>query len=140
MHKRPPRLALLLLTAAAFGTTACDASSTDSSAPSAASSAPSASTSPSASAAPTPQGRGLKGPAAALFLKTLREHHPDLDHIDDDALVAEGDALCTVRGAALGEQFTKSTHRLGTTKKQTSSIMGAAHALCRDKDDQLFAR
>ncbi|WP_306333296.1 hypothetical protein [Streptomyces sp. KL118A] len=137
MHKRPPRLALLLLTAAAFGTTACDASGTDASAPSASTSP---SPSPSASAAPAPEGRGLQGPAAGLFLKTLREHHPDLDHIEDDALVAEGDALCTVRGAALGEQFTKSTHRLGTTKKQTSSIMGAAHALCRDKDDQLFAR
>ncbi|MEU6820602.1 hypothetical protein ABZ921_08240 [Streptomyces atriruber] len=144
MYKRPPCLALLLLTAAAFCATACDASGTDSSAHSApsTSSAPSASTSPSpsASAAPTPEGRGLKGPAAGLFLKTLREHRPDLDHIDDDALVAEGDALCTVRGAALGEQFTKSTRRLGITKKQTSSIMGAAHALCRDKDDQLFAR
>ncbi|MFH8609497.1 hypothetical protein ACH4D5_18665 [Streptomyces sp. NPDC018029] len=134
MRKRLPRSRLVLVLAAiALGTTACGPSD-DSSAPA----APSASASPSVSASPVPEGRGLQGPAAAFFLKTLRKHYPDLDHIKDDALVAEGDALCTVRGAALGEQFTESTRRLGTTKKQTSRIMGAAHALCRDKEDQLF--
>ncbi|MFI7322152.1 hypothetical protein [Streptomyces venezuelae] len=134
MLKRLPRLTLPLLTVLVLGTTGCGASDTDA----ASTKAPTASPTPSTSAAPAPKGRGLKGTAAAFFLKTLRENYPDLDHIDDDALVAEGDALCTVRGAALGEQFTKSTRRLGTTKVQTSRIMGVAHGLCRDKDDQLF--
>ncbi|MFF8658164.1 hypothetical protein [Streptomyces huasconensis] len=135
MHKRLPQLALLL-TVLAVGATACG--------PSDAASAPSASTPTAAgtptpaSASPSPRGRGLKGAAAAFYLKTLRKHYPDLDHISDDALVAEGDALCTIRGAALGEQFTKSTRRLGTSKVQTSRIMGAAHALCRDEDEQLY--
>ncbi|WP_399926063.1 hypothetical protein [Streptomyces kanamyceticus] len=141
MRQRLPQLALLLA-ALAVGATACGSSDT-SSAPSAnasttagGSAAASAPTAPSASA--SPRGRGLKGPAAAFYLKTLRKHYPDLDHIGDDALVAEGDALCTIRGAALGEQFTKSTRRLGTTKKQTSRIMGVAHGLCRDEDEQLY--
>ncbi|MFI1679229.1 hypothetical protein [Streptomyces sp. NPDC020607] len=133
MLKRLPWLTLPLLTVLVLGTTGCGASD---------SKASDKSRTPSASApatpSTTPKGRGLKGPAAALYLKTLRKHYPDLDHIDDDALVAEGDALCTVRGAAIGEQFTKSTRRLGTTKVQTSRIMGVAHGLCRDKDDQLF--
>ncbi|MBM7170575.1 hypothetical protein JQK87_19710 [Streptomyces sp. G44] len=135
MHKRLPQLALLL-TVLAVGATACGSSDT-ASAPSA--STPTAASTPTpASASPSPRGRGLKGAAAAFYLKTLRKHYPDLDHIGDDALVAEGDALCTIRGAALGEQFTKSTRRLGTTKKQTSRIMGVAHSLCRDEDEQLF--
>ncbi|AZM53692.1 hypothetical protein DMA15_14835 [Streptomyces sp. WAC 01529] len=135
MHKRLRRLAVLLAVIA-VGATACG--------PSDASSAPSASTptavsTPTApSASPSARGRGLKGAAAAFYLRTLRKHYPDLDHISDDALVAEGDALCTIRGAALGEQFTKSMRRLGTSKKQTSRIMGAAHGLCRDEDEQLY--
>ncbi|MFD6435317.1 hypothetical protein [Streptomyces venezuelae] len=137
MHKRLPWLALPLLTVLVLGTTGCGASDTDASDTDA--SDTSRSSSPSAHPTPAaPQGRGLKGPAAEFFLKTLRKNYPDLDHIDDEALVAEGDALCTVRGAALGEQFKKSTRRLGTTKVQTSRIMGAAHGLCRDKEDQLF--
>ncbi|MEU5685612.1 hypothetical protein [Streptomyces venezuelae] len=134
MHKRLPRLALPLLTVLVLGTTGCGGSDTNAS-DTPRTSSPSAHPTPAA-----PQGRGLKGPAAEFFLKTLRKNYPDLDHIDDDALVAEGDALCTIRGAALGEQFKESTRRLGTTKVQTSRIMGAAHALCRDKDDQLFDR
>lgn len=140
MHKRLPLLAFLL-TAIALGTTACGPSGdTADSRPSASAAPTSAAAAPSASASPSPRGRGLQGAAPALFLKTLRKHYPELDHIGDDALVAEGDALCTIRGAALGEQFKKSTRRLGTTKEQTSAIMGVAHSLCRDKDDQLFQR
>ncbi|WP_409236762.1 hypothetical protein [Streptomyces sp. PA5.6] len=137
MLKRLPRLTLPLLTVLVLGTTGCGTSDTDASD---ASRAPSTSATATPSTPPSgpPKGRGLKGPAAEFFLKTLRDNYPDLDHIDDDALVAEGDALCTVRGAAIGEQFKKSTRRLGTTKVQTSRIMGAAHGLCRDKDDQLF--
>ncbi|MEU5897750.1 MULTISPECIES: hypothetical protein [Streptomyces] len=140
MLKRLPRLTLPLLTVLVLGTTGCGASDTDASDGTAADKprTPSASASVTPSAPPAPKGRGLKGAAAAFFLKTLRENYPDLDHIDDDALVAEGDALCTVRGPALGDQFTESTRRLGTTKVQTSRIMGVAHGLCRDKDDQLF--
>ncbi|MFK4066144.1 hypothetical protein [Streptomyces sp. NPDC029674] len=136
MHQRSPRL-VLLFAAVALTATACGSpgdSSSDSSSPS----APSASTSPSASASAVPEGRGLQGPAAAFFLRSLRKNYPDLDRISDDALVAEGDALCTIRGAALGEQFTKSMRRLGTTKKQTSRILGTAHGLCRDREDQLY--
>ncbi|MGA4849352.1 hypothetical protein ACOBQB_24985 [Streptomyces sp. G5(2025)] len=135
MHKRLPRLALLL-TAVVIGATGCGSSDTSATPPGHASTA--ASKPAAASASPSPRGKGLKGAAAAFYLKTLRKHYPDLDHIGDAALVAEGDALCTVRGAALGEQFTKSTRRLGTTKKQTSRIMGVAHGLCRDEDEQLF--
>ncbi|MEV7196791.1 hypothetical protein AB0N81_34070 [Streptomyces sp. NPDC093510] len=133
MYQRSPRLVLLFAAVAtvALGATACSQSSDTSS-------ASSARTSPSASVSAVPEGRGLQGPAAAFFLKSLRKNYPDLDRISDDALVAEGDALCTIRGAALGEQFTKSMRRLGTTKKQTSRILGTAHGLCRDEEDQLF--
>ncbi|WP_431041062.1 hypothetical protein ACQUSR_03610 [Streptomyces sp. P1-3] len=138
MHKRLPLLALCL-TAVALGTTSCGTSGdADDSRPRASAPPSGAAASASAGASPVPQGRGLTGLLPKFFLKTLRDNYPDLDHISDDVLVAHGDAFCTIRGAALGEQFKKSMRQLGTTKEQTSRIMGAAHGLCRDKDDQLF--
>ncbi|WP_190128678.1 hypothetical protein [Streptomyces mashuensis] len=61
----------------------------------------------------------------------MRKQYPELDHISDEKLLAHGNAFCTIRGAALGDQFKKSMGELGTTPKQTSGLLGAAHGLCR---------
>lgn len=139
MHKRLPLLATCLVLAA-FGISACGPSG-DSGASSAATPAPaSASGSASASAAPagspsaTPdEVRGLTGFAAKFYLKTIREHYPDLDRISDDVLVAHGNALCITRGQAFVDQALKTKRELGITGKQTSQIMGTAHGMCGRK-------
>ncbi|MGW1073903.1 hypothetical protein [Streptomyces sp. NPDC002537] len=134
MYKRLPSLALCLA-AAVLGTSACGASgesrSSASAAPAAASSAPAAAPSEQSAATGPAEARTLTALSSMLYLRTVRKNYPDLERIDDDALVEHGNALCTTRGAALGDQFKKTVKELDITPKQASGIMGAAHAFCR---------
>ncbi|MGH4029389.1 hypothetical protein ACQB60_10690, partial [Actinomycetota bacterium Odt1-20B] len=133
MHKRHPLLVLGLMAAFTLGTSACGPSDDKPSSASGESARTSASdrAAPSASAsASAAKGPGLKGAQPAFFLKTIRDNYPDLDRIGDEELVAHGDALCTVRGAAIGDQFKKTVRELGISKKQASRITGVAHGLC----------
>ncbi|MFE5872810.1 hypothetical protein ACFQ6V_29720 [Streptomyces roseifaciens] len=136
MHKRLPLLAVCL-TVAAFGASACDpsgdggssASATPTTAPASASAEPSGS--PSAASAEV---RGLTGLSAKLYLKTIREHYPDLDRISDDVLVTHGNALCVANGQALVDQAIKTKQELELTGKQASAILGSAHGSCGRKN------
>ncbi|MEU8918921.1 hypothetical protein [Streptomyces nigrescens] len=74
--------------------------------------------------------RGLTGPSARLYLRTVREHYPDLDRISDDVLVAHGNALCVARGQALVDQAKKTKKELEVTGRQASQILGTAHGHC----------
>ncbi|MEU2870592.1 hypothetical protein ABZ769_15510 [Streptomyces olivoreticuli] len=133
MYKRLPMLALCLA-AAVLGTSACSASgdSRSSSSASAAPSTASASAAPSESPSGTPaEARKLTGLLAAFYLKTIRENYPDLSHIDDDVLIAHGDAFCAARGQALADQAKKTSRELGLNPTQTVQIMGTAHGVCR---------
>ncbi|MFD5700271.1 hypothetical protein [Streptomyces lasiicapitis] len=132
MHQRLPLLAVCLVFAA-FGASACDSSGDRGS------SAPARPTDTSASASAAPSGspsaapdelRGLTGPSAKLYLKTIRDHYPDLDRISDDVLVAHGNALCLARGQALVDQAKKTKQELELTGKQASQVLGTAHGHC----------
>ncbi|GAA2916564.1 hypothetical protein GCM10020221_10630 [Streptomyces thioluteus] len=130
MHKRLPLLAVCLA-AAAFGTSACGASGDSGSSASAASASASASAAPSGSPSATPaELRGLTGLSAKLYLRTIRKHYPDLDRIDDDTLVAHGNALCLANGQALVDQAIKTKKELELTGQQASQILGTAHGSC----------
>ncbi|WP_058043324.1 hypothetical protein [Streptomyces roseifaciens] len=132
MHKRLPLLAVCL-TVAAFGASACgpsgDSKSSASATPAAASVSASAAPSGSPSAAPA-EVHGLTGLSAKLYLRTIREHYPDLDRISDDVLVTHGNALCVARGQALVDQAKKTKQELELTGKQASQILGTAHGNC----------
>ncbi|WP_206506534.1 hypothetical protein [Streptomyces chrestomyceticus] len=137
MHKRLPLLATCLALAA-FGISACgpsgDRGARSSATPAPASASASASAAPTGSPSATPaELRGLTGLAAKFYLKTIREHYPDLDHISDDVLVAHGNALCVARGQAFVDQALKTKRELGITGKQTSRIIGTAHGSCGRK-------
>ncbi|MEU1131913.1 hypothetical protein ABZ383_18950 [Streptomyces sp. NPDC005900] len=133
MYKRLPVLALCLA-AADLGTSACDDDGDDrprasASEPSTTASEPSAGASTSAPSAAEP--RKLTGVMSKLYLKTIRDHYPDLADIDDATLLAHGNAFCAARGKALGDQAKKTMREIDTTPKQTAQIMGTAHGLCR---------
>lgn len=132
MHKRLPLLAAGLALAA-LGTSACgssdDRGSSTSATPTAES--PSRSATPSGSPSKAPADvRELKGLSAKLYLKTIRDHYPDLDRIDDDVLVTHGNALCVARGQDLVDQAKKTKRELRLTGKQASRILGTAHGSC----------
>ncbi|KNB51010.1 hypothetical protein [Streptomyces caatingaensis] len=138
MHKRLPLLAVCLA-AAAFGASACGgsgdggASASKASAP--ASAAPSAPSAPSGSPSAAPgEARGLTGLSAKLYLRTIRKNHPDLDRVDDDTLVAHGNALCLANGQALVDQVKKTKQELELTGKQASAVLGSAHGSCGRKN------
>ncbi|QEV21755.1 hypothetical protein [Streptomyces alboniger] len=133
MYKRLPVLALCLATAA-LGISACDDSGDNrSGAPArAASTAPPSPESPSAaSSGDDAKPRQLTGAMPAFFLKTIRDHYPDMDNISDEKLLAHGNAFCAAEGQALADQAKKTMKELGTTPKQTARIMGSAHGYCR---------
>lgn len=130
MHKRLPLLTVCLALAA-FGASACGSSGDRGASASATPAAASASAAPSGSPSAAPaEVRGLTGPSAKLYLKTVREHYPDLDRISGDALVAHGNALCVARGQALVDQAKKTKQELELTGKQASQILGTAHGYC----------
>ncbi|WP_405661757.1 hypothetical protein [Streptomyces sp. RK9] len=136
MHKRLPLLAVCL-TLAAFGATACGSSGDREAKASATPTATSATAATSSSAAPpgspsaSPDGaRELTEVSAAFYLKTIREHYPDLDRIDDDVLVAHGSALCAAHGQALVDQVKKTRRELDLDGKQASRVLGTAHGSC----------
>ncbi|WP_411135220.1 hypothetical protein [Streptomyces sp. C10] len=72
----------------------------------------------------------LTGPSARLYLRTVREHYPDLDRTSDDVLVARGNALCVARGQALVDQAKKTKKELEVTGRRASQILGTAHGHC----------
>ncbi|WP_424890127.1 hypothetical protein [Streptomyces sp. XH2] len=140
MHKRLPLLAVCLAVAA-LGVSACGPSGdSGSSAPATSASTPtpiptpastSASDAPSKSPSAAPEEvRGLTALSAKLYLKTIREHYPDLDRISDDVLVTHGNALCLARGQALVDQVKKTKQELELSGKQASAVLGTAHGLC----------
>ncbi|MEV5238106.1 hypothetical protein AB0K89_03080 [Streptomyces cinnamoneus] len=147
MYKRLPLLALCL-TAAALGTSACDASGDSrSSAPTASASAsapaatapataPASASTPAGAPSANPSGspaeaRALTGLMREVYLRTLRKNYPDLDRISDDVLVEHGNAFCAARGQALGDQAKKTMKELDLTPKQATPIVATAHAYCR---------
>jgi hypothetical protein len=126
MRQRPPLLAAALcLAVAAFGASACGSSDDREASASATPATPSVTT----SAAPA-EARGLTGLSAELYLKTIREHYPDLDRIADDVLVAHGDALCLADGQDLVDQVKQTKQELELTGKQASRVLGTAHGYC----------
>ncbi|GAA0459058.1 hypothetical protein ACFQ2B_22330 [Streptomyces stramineus] len=125
MYKRLPSLALVL-TVAVLGTSACEKSGDKDAA---ASPAP-ATVSATPSASPE-KVRTLTGASSGLYLMILRKNYSDLSHIDDDTLVAHGNALCVARGQALGDQAKKTMRELDITPKQATQIMATAHTFCR---------
>ncbi|WP_069883679.1 hypothetical protein [Streptomyces luteocolor] len=130
MYKRLPMLTVCFALAA-FGASACGPSKDGGASVSATPATQSASANPSESpSAPPAEARGLKGLSARLYLRTIREHYPDLDDISDEELVAHGDALCAARGQALVDQAKKTKKELGLTGKQASQILGTAHGSC----------
>ncbi|EPH44132.1 hypothetical protein ABT390_12485 [Streptomyces aurantiacus] len=133
MRKRLPLFAACLALAA-FGASACgssdDGGSGSSSTPKAAASESAPVTAPGSPSASPADVRGLKGVAAKLYLKTIRDHYPDLDRVSDDELVAHGDALCLAQGQDLVDQAKKTKRELELTGKQASRILGTAHGMC----------
>ncbi|OEJ28639.1 hypothetical protein AR457_33485 [Streptomyces agglomeratus] len=137
MYKRLPIL-VLCLTVACLGTSACDDSGDNrpgTPAPAtSANGAPSKTTreaTPAGSSADRAEPRQLTGVLAKLYLKTVRDHYPDMAHISDEALLIHGNAFCAAQGVALADQAKKTMKELGTTSKQTARIMGSAHGYCR---------
>ncbi|MFD0413353.1 hypothetical protein [Streptomyces sp. NPDC127108] len=130
MHKRLPLLAACL-TLAALGASACGSSGDREASASATPTTASASATPSRGPSASPDGaRGLTELSAAFYLKTIREHYPDLDRISDDVLVAHGSALCAAHGQALVDQVKKTRRELKVDGKQASRILGTAHGSC----------
>ncbi|MFG2294893.1 hypothetical protein [Streptomyces sp. NPDC048603] len=133
MHQRLPLLAVCL-TLTALGASACGPSGgagASASATPAATPSVSASAAPSASPSAAPaEARGLTGLSAKLYLRSIRKHYPDLDRINDDVLVAHGNALCLAYGQALVDQAIKTKQELELTGKQASQVMGTAHGSC----------
>ncbi|MEV5976709.1 hypothetical protein [Streptomyces sp. NPDC052114] len=130
MYKRLPLLTVCLALAA-FGVSACGSSGDGGESTAATPPKASASAAPSVRPSETPaEARRLTGLSAKLYLRTIREHYPDLDDISDDELVAHGDALCVAQGQALVDQAKKTKKELALTGKQASRILGTAHGSC----------
>lgn len=65
----------------------------------------------------------------AFFLKTIRDHVPELAGIEPDSLVKHANALCTARGQALKDQLEKTREELKLDRNQMAKL--TAHALVR---------
>ncbi|UFQ13755.1 MULTISPECIES: hypothetical protein [Streptomyces] len=75
--------------------------------------------------------KSLTGILAKLYLKSIRDHCPDMVDLVDDTLLRRGNAFCAARGQALADQAKTTMKELGTTPKQTARIVGTAHGCCR---------